>query len=110
MAESDVFSVFKFDADHRCVGFHVHPDEMTKEQRLMIRGMKFNKDGSIKDVTLCGREKAVELIAKARKMFTPETESGTAITDMAKMLRERLSAAYKRTGRVFDGLSGEQVG
>lgn len=110
IAESDVFSVFKFDATMRCVGFHVHPDEMTKEQRLAIREITFDRDGRVKGVKLVDREKAVELIAKARKMFTPETESGTAITDMAKMLRERLAAAYKRTGRVFDGLTGEQVG
>lgn len=107
IAEGDLFDIIKVSQAGRFEGFVIEPALMTKEQRLSVKKMTFSKTGIVQSIEMYGRTGALESIARARQMFTPD-ESGTQVADLAKQLTERLQRAAKRTGRTFDQ-EGRQV-
>lgn len=108
IATANLFSILEIDRAGRCTGFKVAPEDWTLEQQLSVTSITFHDSGHLKSLKLVDRQKAVDSIAKARKMFVYD-ESGTAVVDMAKLITERMSAAAKRTGRTFDHETGKVV-
>lgn len=106
IANADVFDLLNINEEGVCKGFIHHPDDWSKEQRLTVRRITFHPDGRLRELQLVDREKAVELVARARRMFMYD-EAGNAITDMANLITQRMQAAAKRTGRTFDAQTGE---
>ena len=109
MAESDICDYIEVNKDTKAVRFVVDPEVLTKEQRLNIRRIKVDSlTSKIVELTLANREHAVELVAKAKKMFIELEQAG--LQDMAQEIVERMQRASKQMPRIFDNSgSGEEA-
>lgn len=108
IANANMFDVLDIDKSGKCHGFRMAPEDWSIDQQLAVSQLTFHNDGRLKTIRMVSREKAVDSIAKARKMFIYD-ESGTKVEDMAKLITERMHAAAKRTGRTFDHETGQIV-
>lgn len=105
IAQANIFQVLEINKDGVCTGFKTAPEDWSLEQQLSVTQISFHDNGKLKAIRLVDRQRAIENIAKARKMFVYD-DSGTAVADMAKLITERMAAAAKRTGRTFDHETG----
>lgn len=109
MANSNIFDYVTVDSTTgKASAFRLSADELTLEQQLNVRELKFDKETrQVTGIKLVDREGTIANVAKAQRLFR-ELEDESLAT-LAKDITELMQKASKRIPRTFDNDTGEEI-
>jgi hypothetical protein len=81
-------------------------DNLTPDQKANLREITFHEDGTIKSIKLASRDRALDMLNRAKNLYGERNEGAQVI---AERLRERMATAAKRVPALIDGATGETI-